>query len=67
MLFNYKFYTMKEFKDENDDIKWDIYSELVEDFMKKCNEVKRQYELIVDKDKQIELLKQLIHDFINNL
>lgn len=58
---------MKEFKDENDDIKWDIYSELVEDFMKKCNEVKRQYELIVDKDKQIELLKQIIHDFINNL
>ena len=58
---------MKEFKYENDDIKWDIYSELVKDFMKKCNEVKRQYELIVDKDKQIELLKQLIHDFINNL
>lgn len=67
MLFNYKFYTLEEFKKENDDIKWDIYSELVEDFMKKCNEVKRQYELIVDKDKQIELLKLLIHDFINNL
>lgn len=67
MLFNYKFYTMKEFKEESEDIKWDIYSELVDDFMKKCNEVKRQYELIVDKDKQIELLKQIIHDFINNI
>lgn len=67
MLFNYKFYTLEEFKEASLDIKWDIYSELVNDFMKKCNEVKRQYELIVDKDKQIDLLKQIIHDFINNL
>ena len=31
------------------------------------NEVKRQYELLSDKERQIELLKQIIHDFINNL
>lgn len=67
MLFNYKFYTLEEFKKENDDIKWDIYSELVSDFMRKCEKVERQYQLICDKNKQIELLKQTMHDFINNL
>lgn len=67
MSFNYKFYTLEELKKENDDIKWDIYSELVSDFMRKCEEVERQYQLICDKNKQIELLKQTMHDFINNL
>ena len=67
MLFDYKFYTMDEFKEEHEDIQWDIYSEICNEFKKKCNEVERQYELICTKDKQIELLKQIIHDFINNL
>lgn len=66
-MLDYKFYTLKEFEDLSDDLKWDVYTELSNEFKKLLNMNNRQYRQIVDKDNFIIELKNIIHKIVDEI
>ena len=66
-MIEYKFYTMKEFKNFNEDIKWDIYSETVNEYKRKVKENDRQYNLLRNKQDIIINLKEILHKIIESI
>lgn len=66
-MLDYKFYTFKEFEDLSDDLKWDVYSEISNEFKKLFNANNRQYKQLVAKDNFIIELKSIIHKIIDEI
>lgn len=64
-MIEYNFYNIDEFNNLNEDIKCDVYFELVNEFRRKLNENKSQYYRLVDAEIIIKQLKQLLHEFID--
>lgn len=66
-MIDYKFYTLKEFEDLSDDLKWDVYSEISNEFKKSINMNDRQYRQLVAKDNFIIELKSIIHKIVDEM
>lgn len=66
-MIEYKFYNMEEFNKLNEDIKWDIYSEIANEYKRKVNENERQFNLLCNKQDIIINLKQILHDIIERI
>lgn len=63
-MIEYKFYNMEEFNNLSEDIKWDLYNDLVYEFKRKIKENNDQYNLLKNKQELIINLKQLLHEII---
>lgn len=66
-MIEYKFYTMEEFNNLDEDIKWDVYSEIANELKRKIRENKRQYNLLKIKQDAIINLKEILHEIIDDI
>ena len=66
-MIEYKFYNMEEFKNLEEHIKWDVYSELVNELKRKLRENERQYILLQNKQDIIINLKATLHSVIESI
>ena len=66
-MIEYKFYNMEEFKNLEEDIKWDIYSELFNELKRRIKENERQYVLLQNKQDIIINLKEALHSIIESI
>lgn len=58
---------MEEFNNLEDDIKWDIYSEIVNEYKRKVKENERQYNLLQHKQDIIIKLKDILYEVIDSI
>lgn len=66
-MIEYKFYTMEEFNNLDEDIKWDVYSEIANELKRKIRENERQYNLLKIKQDAIINLKEILHEIIDDI
>ena len=66
-IYGYRLYNIEEFNNLSDDLKWDVYSELVNEFKKILKERDDQFHLLMYKDNDIERLKDIIHKAIDTI
>lgn len=64
-MIEYKFYTMEEFNNLDEDIKWDVYSEIANELKRKIRENERQYNLLKIKQDAIINLKEILYEIID--
>lgn len=65
-MIEYKFYTMEEFNELEDDVKWDLYSDTANELKRRIKENERQYNLLQNKEDIIINLKEILHEIIDN-
>ena len=66
-MIEYNFYTMEEFNNLDEDIKWDVYSEIANELKRKIRENERQYNLLKIKQDAIINLKEILHEIIDDI
>ena len=66
-MIDYEFYTMEEFNNLDEDIKWDVYSEIANELKRKIRENERQYNLLKIKQDAIINLKEILHEIIDDI
>lgn len=66
-MIEYKFYTLEEFNNLDNDIKWDLYSDMTYEFKRKIQENEKQFRLLQEKQDTIIKLKEILYSIIDKI